>query len=126
MHAFANSRPLDRSPTVMNAENRQFLPCVREGRPRQLGCRGFALFGYRACFGGRRRQPFEVTFEIGTIDLGEIAPFERIGPSFDFGAEGFELDSVSYRHGRRRRRGIFASNSLPGRGGLPLPARLST
>jgi hypothetical protein len=35
-----------------------------------------------------------VTFEIGIIDLGEIAAFERIRPSFDFGAEGFELDSV--------------------------------
>jgi hypothetical protein len=52
------------------------------------------LFGYCACLGGRRRQPFEVTFEIGIIDLGEIAAFERIRPSFDFGAEGFELDSV--------------------------------
>jgi hypothetical protein len=50
-------------------------------------------------FGGRRHQPFEVTFEIGIIDLGEIAAFERIGPSFDFGAEGFEPDSVSYSHG---------------------------
>jgi hypothetical protein len=95
MHAFANSRPLDRPLTVMNAGNRQFLPCVRNARTRQLGRRGSVLFGYRACLGGRRRQPFEVTFEIGIIDLGEIAAFERIGPSFDFGAEGFELDSGS-------------------------------
>jgi hypothetical protein len=37
-------------------------------------------------FGEQRRQPFEVTCEIGIIDLGEIAAFERISPSFDFGA----------------------------------------
>jgi hypothetical protein len=41
-------------------------------------------------------------------------------------AEGFELDSDSYRHGQRSRRGVFAGNSSPGRGGLPRPARLST
>ncbi len=76
-------------------------------------------------FGGPGRQPFEVTFEIGIIDLGEVPAFERIGPSFDLGAESVELNSVSYRHGQRRRLGIFAGNSSPGRGGLPLPARLS-
>ena len=66
---------------------------------------GLCLFGYRACLGAGVVKPFEVTFEVGIIDLGEIAAFERIGPCFDLGAEGFELDSVLYRHGQRRRRG---------------------
>ena len=73
-----------------------------------------------------RRQPFEVAFEIGVIDLDEIAAFKRIGASLDLRAEGLELEAVSRRHGQRRRRGIFAGSSSPGRGGLPLPARLST
>lgn len=41
-----------------------------------------------------RRQTFEVAFEIGTIDLGEIAASERIGTSLDVGAEGFQLEAV--------------------------------
>ena len=42
----------------------------------------------------RRRQPFEVAVEIGIIDLGEIAAFERVGASFDLRAEGFEPQAV--------------------------------
>ena len=35
-----------------------------------------------------RRQPFEVTFEIGVIDLDEIAALKRIVASLDLRAEG--------------------------------------
>ena len=39
----------------------------------------------------RRRQPFEIPFEIGVIHLGEIAAIERIGASLDLRAEAFSL-----------------------------------
>src|SRR5690606_7458114 len=42
----------------------------------------------------RRRQPFEVAFKIGVIDLGEVAAFERIDPSLDLRAEDLELEAV--------------------------------
>jgi hypothetical protein len=73
-----------------------------------------------------RRQPLQVAFEIGIVDLDEIAAFERIGASLDLRAEGVELKVVSHSHGQRRRRRIFGGNASPARGGLPLPARLST
>ena len=38
-------------------------------------------------FGRRRGQAFEDSFEIGIIEPGEIAAFERIDPSFDLRAE---------------------------------------
>jgi hypothetical protein len=41
-----------------------------------------------------RRQSFEVAFEIRIIDLGEIAAFERIGPSLDLRAEDFKLEAI--------------------------------
>jgi len=46
----------------------------------------------------RRRQPFEIDFEIGVIDLDEIAALKRIGASLDLRAEGVELEAVSHRH----------------------------
>jgi hypothetical protein len=39
-----------------------------------------------------RRQPFEVVFEIGIIELGEIAALERIDASLDLPAEVVELE----------------------------------
>lgn len=72
------------------------------------------------------RQPFEIPFEIRIIDLGDIAALKRIRASLDLRAEGVELEAFSHRHSQRRRRGGFAGSSSPGRGGLPLPARLST
>lgn len=72
-----------------------------------------------------RHRPFEVDLKIGVIDLDEIAALKRIGAGLDLRAEGVDLETVSHRHGQRRRRRVFAGSSSPGRGGLPLPARLS-
>ena len=41
-----------------------------------------------------RRQSLEVAFEIGVIDLGEIAAFERIGAGLDLRAERFQSETV--------------------------------
>ena len=42
----------------------------------------------------RPRQPFKVLFEIGIIDLGEIAPFERIDAGFDLRAKRFQSEAI--------------------------------
>jgi hypothetical protein len=44
--------------------------------------------------GSRRRQPFEIPFEVGIIDLGELAAFERISAGLDLGAEGLQSKGV--------------------------------
>jgi hypothetical protein len=44
--------------------------------------------------GSGGRQPFEIPFQIGIIDLGEFAAFERIGTSLDLRAEDFQLEAV--------------------------------
>ena len=46
----------------------------------------------------QRRQPFEVAFEIGVIELDEIAALKRIGASLDLRAEDFEIEADPGRH----------------------------
>lgn len=55
-----------------------------EAKPRRLA---------RALRSGRR-QPFEVRFEIGVVDLDEIAVFERIDARPDLRAERFQPEAV--------------------------------
>jgi hypothetical protein len=40
------------------------------------------------------RQPFEIPFEIGIIDLGELATFEGIGSNLDLCAKRFQSEAV--------------------------------
>jgi hypothetical protein len=41
-----------------------------------------------------RRQPFEIPFEIGVLDLREVATIERIGAGLDLRAERFQSEPV--------------------------------
>lgn len=45
------------------------------------------------------RQPFEVAFQIGVVDLNEVAALKRIGGSLALRSEGVELDAAIRRVG---------------------------
>jgi hypothetical protein len=48
----------------------------------------------RALLAGRRRQPFEILFEIGVLDLREVAAIERIDAHLDLRAERSHPEAV--------------------------------
>lgn len=98
MTAFASSRPCGQPGHCTERRKPAFPSIVRNARTRQLCCLGSA---YRLARVLRRwrRQPFEVAFEIGVIDLDEVAALKRIGAGLELRAEDFEHDAdVPGRH----------------------------
>jgi hypothetical protein len=89
---------MNRPAGVLNAETRHFLPL--QDAPTLRLC--FLRMRYWLMRVPRRwgRQPFEVAFQIGVIDLDEVAALKRIGASLDLRSERVEIDAAIRRRHR--------------------------